>query len=156
MISRWRGPGWRLFDADLGCGKRVRDWIRQVVASHPCPADPADAALVVDELFANAVMHGPPGGQVLVGYVLWRHGARIVVSDGGGTTTPRVRDSTGLEEGGRGLHIVSALSAQWGSFRAVQAQVAWCDLGRPMRAAASKAWTWLSAVLAEFTLTVPG
>ena len=155
--SRWRGPGWRLFDADPGCGKTVRDWIGHVVASHPGPADPADAALVASELFANAVMHGPPGGQVLAGYVLWRHGARIVVCDGGGATLPRLRDSSGLEEGGRGLHVVDALSAQWGSFRAVHAQVVWCDLGQPMHAAAGEAWAWLSAVLAELTLAAgPG
>jgi anti-sigma regulatory factor (Ser/Thr protein kinase) len=118
----------------------IRDWISRVVAAHPGPADPADAALVVSELFANAVIHGPPSGQVLVGYVLWSHGARIVVSDGGGATMPRLRDSTGLEEGGRGLYVVDALSAQWGSFRTPRAQVVWCDLGQPMHAAAGEAW----------------
>jgi anti-sigma regulatory factor (Ser/Thr protein kinase) len=117
----------------------VRDWISHVVAAHPGPADPADAALVASELFANAVMHGPPGGQVLVGYVLWCQGIRIMVCDGGGATTPRLRDSTGLEEGGRGLHVVDALSAQWGSFRAPGAQVVWCDLGQPMNVAADEA-----------------
>lgn len=145
--SRWRGPGWRLFDADPGCGKTVRDWIRYVVASHPGPADPEDAALVSAELFANAVMHGPPGGRVLAGYVLSQHGARIVVCDGGGATMPRLRDSTGLDEGGRGLHVVDALSAQWGSFRAADAQVVWCDLGQPLDATASDAWAWLTAIL---------
>jgi anti-sigma regulatory factor (Ser/Thr protein kinase) len=155
--GRWRGPGWRLFNADPACGKTVRDWIRYVVASHPCPADPADAALVASELFANAVMHGPSGGQVFAGYVLWPHGARVIVCDGGGITTPRLRDGSGLEEGGRGLHVVDALSAQWGSFRALQAQVVWCDLGQPMHAAAGEAWAWLSAALAEFTLAAdPG
>ena len=137
---RWHGREWRRFDADPACGQIVRDWISHVVAAHPGPADPADAALVVSELFANAVMHGPPGGQVLVGYVLWHQGARIVVIDGGGATVPRLRDSTGLDEGGRGLQVVDALSAQWGSFRTLRAQVVWCDLGQPMRVAADEAW----------------
>ena len=106
------------------------------------------------ELFANAAMHGPPDGQVLGGYVLWQHGARIVVCDGGGATMPRLRDSTGLDEGGRGLHVVDALSAPWGSFRAAGAQVVWCDLGQPLDAAAGEAWAWLTAVLAEFPLAV--
>lgn len=152
--SRWRGPGWRLFDADPGCGKTLRDWIRDVVAAQPCPADPEDAAVVSAELFANAVMHGPPGGRVLAGYVLSQHGARIVMCDGGGATVPMLRESTGLDEGGRGLHIVDALSAQWGSFRAAQAQAVWCDLGQPLDVAAGEAWAWLTAVLADFPLAV--
>jgi hypothetical protein len=152
VTGLWRGPRWRLFDADPGCGKSVRDWISCVVACHPCPADPADAAVVASELFTNAVTHGPPSGQVLAGYVLWPQGARIIVCDGGGTTMPKQRDSSGLDEGGRGLQVVDGLSAQWGSFRTPQAQVVWCDLGQPMHAAAGDAWAWLSAVLADITL----
>jgi anti-sigma regulatory factor (Ser/Thr protein kinase) len=150
--GRWRGPGWRLFDADPACVKTVRDWIARIISAHACPVDPNDAALVVSELFGNAVVHGPDKGQVLVGYVLWPDGARIVVCDGGGPTLPQLQDSNDLAEGGRGLHVVDALAARWGSFRAVQAQVVWCDLGQPMHAAAGEAWAWLSAVLAEFSL----
>ncbi len=44
--------------------------------------------MVVSELFGNAVMYGPAGGRVLVGYCLWREGARLVVCDGGGPGMP--------------------------------------------------------------------
>jgi Golgi phosphoprotein 3 (GPP34) len=90
----WRGPGWRVVDADPGRGKPVRDRIRSAIARHHCPVDPADAALAAGELYANAVMHGPPGGRVLAGYCLWSGGTRIVVCDGGGPATPQRQDSS--------------------------------------------------------------
>ena len=117
IIGGWRGPGWRIIDADPGHARQVRDWIRSAITRHDCPVDPADAALAVSELYANAVMHGPAGGRVLAGYCLWSAGARIVVCDGGGPGTPRVRPGAGLAEGGRGLQVVDSVAARWGSFR---------------------------------------
>ena len=137
--GRWRGPGWRWFDADPACGKAVRDWIARVVGAHGCPVDAPDAALVVSELFGNAVRHGPDAGNVLVAYLLWRDGARIVVCDRGGPTLPRLRDRDSCAEGGRGLQVVDALAACWGSFRAAHVQVVWCDLGQPLPATSAHA-----------------
>jgi hypothetical protein len=117
-----------------------------------------DVILAVGELFANAVTYGPTGGQVLVGYCLWRRGARIVVCDEGGPGVPRVRESSGpaeggLAEGGWGLHVVESVSARWGAFRSGRAQVVWCDFGEPLHAASTDAWAWLHAVLARPSLT---
>jgi hypothetical protein len=151
--SRWRGLGWRRFDADPGCARAVRDWIGHAVGSGQCPADPADAALVASELFGNAVTHGPSGGRVLAGYFLWPRGARITVCDGGGRTAPALREASSLSEGGRGLQVVDALSASWGSFRAAQAQAVWSDLGQPLRLVADDVWVRL--VLAEFGGATP-
>ncbi len=155
IIGGWRGPGWRVVDADPGHGKRIRDQIRFAISGHDCPVDPEDAALVVSELFANAVIHGPAGGQVLAGYCLWREGARIVVCDGGGASTPRLVHAGGLAEGGRGLQVVDSLAVRWGSFRLTGAQVVWCDFGQPLRAPDSDAWAWLRLVLSVCTLFVP-
>jgi len=155
IIGGWRGPGWRIVDAKPGCGKQVRDWISSAITRHRCPVDPADAALAVAELFANAVMHGPAGGRVLVGYCLWSQGARIVVCDGGGPSTPRLGHSTGLAEGGRGLQVVDSVAARWGSFRLIGSQVVWCDFGQPLRAPASDAWAWLRPVLSGSILSAP-
>jgi anti-sigma regulatory factor (Ser/Thr protein kinase) len=143
----WRGPGWRVYGAHPRHGKAVREWIANAVASHDCPVDPSTAALAVSELFTNAILHGPPGGRVLVGYCLWNAGVRIVVCDGGGAATPQLRDPANGEEGGRGLHVVEALSAHWDSFRASGAQIVWCDLGQPLAAAHSDAWAWLAGPL---------
>jgi anti-sigma regulatory factor (Ser/Thr protein kinase) len=150
----WRGPGWRVLDACPGHVEQVRHWIQRVVAASGCRADPGDAALAVSELFTNALVHGPPGGRVLVGYCLWPGGARIVVCDAGADTAPCLRDpdGLGLGEGGRGLHVVAAISARWDSFRAGQARVVWCDLGQSFPAAAGDAWAWLAPLLATNAL----
>lgn len=155
IIGGWRGPGWRVTDADPGQARQVRDWIRSAVTRHHCPVDPADAALAVSELYANAVMHGPAGGRVLAGYCLWSAGARIVVCDGGGSGTPQLRQGPGLDEGGRGLALIDSVTAQWGSFRLAGAQAVWCDFGQPLRAPASDAWAWLHRVLSAGALSVP-
>ncbi|HUY46046.1 MAG TPA: ATP-binding protein [Streptosporangiaceae bacterium] len=156
FTNGWLGPGWRVFDASPSCGKQVRDWVSRVVGRHAGPADPVDAALVVAELFANAVMHGPPDGRVLVGYCLWPGGARIFVCDGGGATIPRLREAGELEEGGRGLRVVDAVAAAWGSFRAGSAQAVWCDLGKPLNVVVSTdASAWLRVILSGIDLAEP-
>ena len=152
IIGGWRGPGWRITDADPGQARNVRGWIRSAITGHPCPVDPDDAALAVSELYANAVRHGPAGGRVLAGYCLWADGARIVVCDGGGTGTPRVPPGGGLAEGGRGLAVVDAVAAAWGNFRLPEAQVVWCDFGQPLDVADGDAWAWLRCVLSAHPL----
>lgn len=156
ITGGWRGPGWRVVDAHPGHARQIRDWISAAITRHDCPVDPADAALAVSELFTNAVMHGPPGGRVLVGYCLWSGGARIVVCDGGGAGIPELRQVTEQAEGGRGLHVVDSVAAQWGSLRLAGNLVTWCDLCQPVRAPASDAWAWLGCVLsAGVHLSVP-
>ena len=155
VVGRWRGPAWQVFDSDPGQCSLARAWIKSVVAQHGCPADPDHLAVVVSELFTNAVQHGPVGGRVLVGYCLWSRGARIVVADGGGDTDPRLVDAARLAEGGRGLHVVATLAARWGNFRLPGAQVVWSDLGQPLRVPAADAWAWLYPVLSECSLSGP-
>jgi anti-sigma regulatory factor (Ser/Thr protein kinase) len=153
IIGGWRGPGWRLFGARREQVKEARDWIRLVLTSHDCPVDPDGAALATSELVGNAVLYGPAGGRVLVGYCLWSEGARLVVCDGGGPTTAQPRENTGsLSEGGRGLNVVQSLTVRWGSFRTSQTQAVWCDFGQELRAPASDTWAWLHAVLGTLTL----
>ena len=156
IIGGWRGPGWRIVTGDQEQARQVRNWIGAAVSRHGCPVDAADAAVVVSELFGNAVLHGPAGGRVLVGYCLWRGGARLVVCDGGGPGTPRLVHGGELAEGGRGLRVVDSLAARWGSFRLADAQAVWCDFGQPLRAAASDAWAWLHSVLSVYNLSAPG
>jgi anti-sigma regulatory factor (Ser/Thr protein kinase) len=156
IIGGWRGPGWQVFDADPQLGRQIRAWISSAIRGHGCPVDAADAALVVTELFGNAVQYGPAGGRVLVGYCLWRDGARLVVCDAGGPGTPRLVDRGELAEGGRGLHVVDSLAARWGSLRLAGAQAVWCDFGQPLHAAASDAWAWLHLVLSVCDLSAPG
>lgn len=155
IIGGWRGPGWRVFGPDPRLGSQIREWIRSAVSGHESPVDPDDAAAVISELHANAVMHGPAGGLVLAGYCLWREGARIVVCDGGGTSTPHLVPDGRLAEGGRGLHVVDALTTRWGSLRVPGAQVVWSDLGERLRVPDSDAWAWLRLVLSVCPLSGP-
>ena len=148
LRESWRGPGWRMFGGCAADVHKVRDWITGVVSRYGCPADPGDAALVVSELFTNAVVHGPAGGRVLVGYCLWPGGLRIVVCDEGGAGQPRLGDPGKLAEGGRGLLVVDAVAADWGSFRIGQVQAVWCDLGKPLDAVPAEAWAWLRPLIA--------
>jgi Histidine kinase-like ATPase domain len=155
VTGGWRGPAFRVLDACPGQTGVARDWIGSAVSGHCCPADPQDAALIVSELFTNALAYGP-GGRVLVGCCLQGTGARITVCDGGGTSTPRLVEDTDLTEGGRGLQIVSSLATGWGTFRLAPAQVVWCDLGEPPDAEAADAWAWLHPVLLACDLSAPG
>jgi anti-sigma regulatory factor (Ser/Thr protein kinase) len=157
IIGGWRGPASRVVDARPACAGEIRHWIASAAAGHQdCPADPDDAALVAAKPFSNAVRHGPPGGQILTGYCLWRGGVRIVVCDAGGPGIPALAPEGGvLASSGRGLRIVAALAAQWDTFRLPAARAVWCDLGQPLRVPSADAWAWLRQALAEHPLAPP-
>lgn len=155
VIGGWRGPGWRVVDARPRNSGEIRHWVTQAVVRHGCPVDKDDVALVVDELFTNAVVHGPADGRVLVGYCLRRVGIRIVVCDGGGSGAPRLCQPDGQSVGLRGLQIVDALTTRWGHFRIGNARVVWCDLGEPLHVPAADAWAWLRRVLSKDSLSAP-
>ncbi|RYJ07341.1 MAG: PAS sensor protein, partial [Actinomycetales bacterium] len=71
-----------------------------------------DLALVSSELVTNALVHG--GDHVRLR--LERTGARVVVlvDDDAEERLPTSRDPSDDDESGRGLHIVEALSDEWG------------------------------------------
>ena len=151
ITDGWREPGWRLFTAVPRCCADARGWIRHAIAASPTAADPDDAMLTVSEFFGNATKHGP-GGFVLVACRQWRAGARIVVCDAGGRSVPHLRDSARPgQEDGRGLYMVNAVSARWGTFVCGQSRVVWSDLAQPLPVG-SQAWAWLPRILAEVDL----
>ncbi|MCM2580398.1 ATP-binding protein [Streptomyces meridianus] len=91
----------------------------------------ADAELVVSELFTNAVRHTD---SVKVSCEVRVIGARLrveVTDQGRAETEPRPRQADAIgEEGGRGLLLVGALSADWGVRvdRTGGGKVFWADL----------------------------
>lgn len=86
----------------------------------------ADVLLCVSELATNAVVHGVPPGR---GFLLRlrRDGTviRVEVHDSG-TGVPAVAHPT-LDEGGRGLLLVSVLSDKWGVGERNPGKIVWCE-----------------------------
>ena len=152
----WRGPGWRVFDGRPGQAKTVRDWIGRVVASHDCPVDPDDTELVVTELFSNALLHGPSGGRVLVGYCLWPAAPGSWSAMPAAPPVPRLRDPAAFGPGRPGAARRGRDLGAMDCFRIGQAQVVWCDLGQPLQGAAGDQWAWLAWLLAEVPLAPLG
>jgi anti-sigma regulatory factor (Ser/Thr protein kinase) len=104
-----------------------------------------DAELIVSELATNAVkVAGPPDrdanwseaekvAAIHVRLLLFRTSIVIEVWDGE-PTAPMPQDVTGDQESGRGLAIVTALSAKWSWFRAPHGgKVVWAELAIPQR-----------------------
>jgi anti-sigma regulatory factor (Ser/Thr protein kinase) len=85
-----------------------------------------DAQLLVSELLTNGIVHAP--GE-LVRLWLRSDGQRvaILVSDQS-TVVPMPAEQDGEAPDGRGLAIVEALSARWGSYRTEDGKVVWCML----------------------------
>ncbi|MEV6211542.1 ATP-binding protein [Kitasatospora sp. NPDC051914] len=89
----------------------------------------ADMLLVVSELLSNALVHadGP------VELTLLRDGpiARVEVFDtGDGRPEPR-NPTDAAHPGGRGLHIVGRLSADWGVVGHDRGKTVWAELDLP-------------------------
>lgn len=74
-----------------------------------------DARLVVTELVGNAVRHASPlrDGTLLIRWHRDDAGLVLSVCDGGGPTTPTLGEAGLLEERGRGLALVAAVSVRW-------------------------------------------
>lgn len=110
----WR----RSFPGKAEQAKAVRQFVSFLMSGSP-KAD--DVVLVADELVSNAIRHshsGAPGGLMVVEVRRWHSGgASIAVTDQGGLKEPRCRPITeadDLDEGGRGLTTVAAVSSSWG------------------------------------------
>jgi anti-sigma regulatory factor (Ser/Thr protein kinase) len=96
-----------------------------------------ELTVVASELFANAVRHSRSGclaredgrGHVTVTFLTDGGLLRLEMTDQGGTGVPRLRNPDG--EGGRGLHVVDALSLGWGAERRGSSTVVWAEFAWP-------------------------
>jgi CheY-like chemotaxis protein/anti-sigma regulatory factor (Ser/Thr protein kinase) len=88
-----------------------------------------DALLVTSELAANAITHAESDCQIRLS--LNPASLRIdVVDTGAGTPEPQPASAT--EEGGRGLHLVAAITSAWGlEMVPGDGKVVWAELARP-------------------------
>ena len=96
-----------------------------------------DVALVISELFSNALRHAAPLPEAKI-RVAWRidqASVRVSVSDGGGPTAPELGEPAQGATGGRGLRIVEKLSSRWGTSTSEDGTTVWAEVPvRPLSA----------------------
>lgn len=114
---------WRLPEAV----RHARRFTRRTLRAWGVSQDTLDAALlVVSELVTNALVH--TGGQVRLDLSLVNHRLRLAVADSS-PRSPVKPASIGWEAtGGRGILLVEAVSAAWGTLPVSGGKQVWADL----------------------------
>jgi anti-sigma regulatory factor (Ser/Thr protein kinase) len=72
-----------------------------------------DLVLAVSEVVTNGVRHGPDGARIRITAELQLDGVHVQVCDEGRPQVIAIREPD--SQGGRGLHIVEAVTKQWGA-----------------------------------------
>jgi anti-sigma regulatory factor (Ser/Thr protein kinase) len=90
------------------------------------PEETDTVLLVVSELVTNALVH--TDGQVRLDLTLSNHRLRVAVADSS-PRTPIKPTSIGWEAtGGRGILLVEAMSAEWGTLPVSGGKQVWADV----------------------------
>ncbi|MFH9612005.1 ATP-binding protein [Streptomyces sp. NPDC017448] len=113
-----RNPGEPVYRADLALSEHSARHLRRVLRLHlttwelPFLADAAELALT--ELIANVVRHVPGRrGRTCIFRLPNREGVRVEVADDSPVLPLAVKGDP-MEEGGRGLVLVNAVTDDWG------------------------------------------
>ncbi len=118
---------WRLPDAVMHARRFTARTLR-----HWSVDEEADAALlVVSELVTNAVAHTQ--GEIRLDLTLTGDRLRVAVNDASPRAPVRVESTDWEATGGRGLLLVAAMSAAWGSVPLGGGKQVWCDIPLPPR-----------------------
>jgi anti-sigma regulatory factor (Ser/Thr protein kinase) len=93
----------------------------------------SDAAVVVSELFSNALRHARPlpGAMIRVWWQLDQGTVVVSVKDGGASTMPEMGEFSQSTTGGRGLRIVARLSRHWGTRCDGEGTIVWAEIPAP-------------------------
>jgi PAS domain-containing protein len=136
-VPLWTGQRAELFRSaavDLVGGPEIaahaRAFASGVLASWHIDEELCDTAvLAVSELVANAVTHGLPPIRLRL-----RRTDRSLVIDvcDGDDHLPRRRRAMDLDEDGRGIDIVAALTNNWGSRLTLDGKCVWCEFRLPV------------------------
>jgi anti-sigma regulatory factor (Ser/Thr protein kinase) len=121
--------------ADLAAAAAARGVVADAIRTWRVPLDPDVAVLLTSELVSNAVKHGRPaaGAFVLLAVACETAGLRVEVHDGSpDPPVPGQRYEVGAEaETGRGLLLVTSLSADWGYYRTAAGKAVYFRLDFP-------------------------
>jgi CheY-like chemotaxis protein/anti-sigma regulatory factor (Ser/Thr protein kinase) len=113
------------FEADINSVPLAREFVRRCLRDWGADHHFDQASLVVTELAANAVLHARSPYEVRITYsggVL-----RIEVADGD-AGTPEPQPFSAIAETGRGIVLVSAVSASWGIEAQPHGKITWAEL----------------------------
>lgn len=107
----------------------ARTFVSVLVKEWGYEANAADVALIVSELFTNAVVHtrDQPDSRIKVCLHLRGSVLRVEVHDGT-DKVPEPRAASPGAESGRGLHIVEAIAVGWGCDSTPDGKYVWCEV----------------------------
>ncbi len=104
----------------------ARRQVRAAVDAWRVPVDPDIAVLLTSDLVTSVIMRGD-GETIMLGVRCSRSYLRVDVCDTPGSR-PAAADEPARTEAGRGLALIAALAAEWGSFRTPAGQAAYFTL----------------------------
>jgi anti-sigma regulatory factor (Ser/Thr protein kinase) len=123
-----RHEGARHFASALHAPREARSFVVETLTQWGCDALLDDAATVVTELAANAVVHA--GSDFTVSLSSPIDGAvRIAVRDSS-TVLPILDERASAATSGRGIVLVAAISREWGADPTADGKVVWAELRR--------------------------
>jgi anti-sigma regulatory factor (Ser/Thr protein kinase) len=104
--------------ADLAAAAGARSLVEEAIRTWRVPVDADVAVLLTSELVTNAVTHVEPAAEAFVLLTIACDAAalRVDVHDGS-ADLPMLGDAPAEAESGRGLLLVTSLSAEWGFYR---------------------------------------
>ena len=123
--------------AAASVGVARRRLVSDLIAADVYDSAVCDVALVISELFSNALRHAAPlpGAQLRVAWQIDPVSVRVEVSDGGAPTVPELGEPGQGATGGRGLRIVEKLSTKWGTSTSEDGTTVWAEVPvRPLAA----------------------
>ena len=104
---------------------RIRRFAVETSRTAAPGVDADTVALLVSEVATNALVHG--AGRVRVRVRATARGLRVEVHDED-ATLPARRTATPMDEGGRGIALVDALSTGWGAERTPDGKTVWFEV----------------------------
>jgi anti-sigma regulatory factor (Ser/Thr protein kinase) len=117
-------------------GVARRRLVSDLIAADVYDSAVCDVALVITELFSNALRHAAPlpGSKIRVAWRIDPGNVQVSVSDGGGSSVPELGEPTQGATGGRGLRIVEKLSSRWGTSTGTEGTTVWAEVPvRPVK-----------------------
>jgi anti-anti-sigma regulatory factor/anti-sigma regulatory factor (Ser/Thr protein kinase) len=121
----------RRLTATPGAAAIARQVVADACRAWHLPQLVDDAEIVVTELVANAVRHA--GGDLYLQVALRERFLHLSLRDGSPILPVRVLPDPDTGHGGRGLILIDAIAANWGSTPTADGKVVWATLRLPAR-----------------------